>query len=131
MDFKYKLLKYFDIAINKSFSLICKKVPNINLTLFPNLVVPFSIETLNVESPVANPETHKGSGIPLNLYSDLSTTLILGNPSNNYFDKPLFKFAFRETIFNKPCSVKCAFSFNNCKHCLNNKKSIYLALTNG
>jgi hypothetical protein len=80
---------------------------------------------------VANPETHKGSGIPLNLYSDLSTALILGNASNNYLDKPLFKFVFRDTIFNNPSSVKCAFSLINSKHCSNNKKSEYLALTNG
>jgi hypothetical protein len=130
-DSKYKLLKYFDIPINKSFSLICKQVSYINLTLLPILVVAFSIEILNDESPDANPETHDGFGIPLNLYSGLSSALILGNASNNSLDKPLFKFAFRDTIFNNPSSVKCSLFFINSKHCSNNKKSEYLALTNG
>lgn len=47
-------LKYFAIPINRSLSLICKQVPKINLTLLPTLLVLFSIETLNEESPVAN-----------------------------------------------------------------------------
>jgi hypothetical protein len=80
---------------------------------------------------VTNPETHVGSGIPLNLYLSLSKVSILGNASNNSFDKPLFKFAFRDTIFNNPSSVKCAFSFINSKHCSNNKKSNCLLLTKG
>jgi hypothetical protein len=80
---------------------------------------------------VAKPETHDESGIPLNLYLSLSKVSILENASNNSFDKPLFKFAFRDTIFNNPSSVKCAFSFINTKHCSKYKKSKYLALTNG
>jgi hypothetical protein len=80
---------------------------------------------------VANPEIHNESGIPLNLYSSLSKISILGKSSNNSFDKPLFKFAFRDTIFNKPSSVKCAFFIINSKHCSKYKKSKYLALTKG
>jgi len=68
----YKL-KYFAIPSKRVVSLICKQVSKHNLTLLPILLVEFSIETLNEESPVANPEIHKGLGISLKTYSFLVT----------------------------------------------------------
>jgi len=106
-------LKEFAIPINTSLSLICKHLPKINLTLLPNLLVLFSIETLNAESPVTNPDIQNGFGIPLNLYSGLTTGIILGKASKNSFGKPLFKLNYKAKIFSKPSCVKCSFCLIN------------------
>jgi len=49
------------------------------LLRYPNLLLLFSIDTLNVESPEANPENQKGFGMLINLYSGLFTGTIFGN----------------------------------------------------
>jgi len=90
---------------------MCKQVSKHNLTLLPILLELFSIETLNEESPVANPEIQLGSGIPLNSYSVLTTGLLLGKASFNSGDKPLFSEARNSIILLNPFWVKCSFFF--------------------
>jgi len=104
----YKL-KYFAIPSKRVVSLICKQVSKHNLTLLPILLVEFSIETLNEESPVANPEIHKGLGISLKTYSFLVTGRTKGKASFNSGDKPLLSEARKSNILLKPSDVKCSF----------------------
>jgi hypothetical protein len=48
-------------------SLICNPTPNLNWTLTPiNVVAELPVLRLKEPSPEVNPETQKGSGIPLN-----------------------------------------------------------------
>lgn len=77
------------------------------------------------------PETHKGSGIPLNLYSGLLTGIMFGKASINLSDNPKLRNVFKPNILNKPSSVKCFPFLIKTKHCLNNKKSDILEVTRG
>ena len=91
---------------------MCKLVPNINRTLLPSLVLPFSIDTLKVESPDTNPANQKGFGIPLNLYLGLFTGTIQGKAFFNSSERPLFRLYFNAKICSKPSCVKCFFLLN-------------------
>jgi hypothetical protein len=77
------------------------------------------------------PAIQKGSGIPLKIYSGLLTKTIFEKVFFKLSDSPQLSELFKLIIFNKPFLFKCSLFLIISKHCLNNKKSINLAVTSG
>ena len=69
---------------------------------------------LDEEWAEANPDNQLGSGI-LTAEESICLTagIVLGKAAFKTLDKPKFKAAFKEIIFNRPSLVKCSFLITN------------------